>query len=147
MADLLMMSPYGYIVAISASSFETGCTFAKTYKDCEDYASALKSMSYRELDDIALDYTYNRTSKGCTIVGAMGDAGYLNYEDEALLIRQTELNLRRSRFLYIAIVQDADIEKDFCLEDEQFGVGFLCVKTYGTESPFAVASLKIIESE
>ncbi len=144
-ADLLMMSPYGYVAVVSTKPLRTNCSMSSITKDAENMAKALRKTSSEQLNDISIDYTYARTSKGADIIGAMGDAGYLVYEDEPLLLQMTEKNLKLSRFMYVAVVKD--LLDDFTLVNENFSVGFLCVKSYNSSSPFAVASLKVIESD
>ncbi len=146
-ADLILVSPYGFTIVVSAKPLRSECTTASITKDAEDMAKVLCTVSCSTLDDISIDYTFAKNSKGCDLIGAMGDAGYLVYEDEPLLANMLNSNLFHSRFMYLLIVKDTDLQEDFSLVDENFTVGFLCVKTYNAPNPFAVASLRLCESD
>ncbi len=141
--DLLLVSPCGFLVAVSA---ETKPETTAIMNKATSIANALSSLTYDELDDITMDYTYEKRNQACTMIDLMAEAGYLYFHDEADFERIIEHNISISKFLYVVASKEplTSIKELHC--NQPFDIANLSFATYSnTDSPIAVVSMNMLK--
>ncbi len=101
--DNLYVTPSGGIVIVETKLYRNQEARRTVVAQIIDYAKELQKWDAEKLDEIAEEYTYQRTGQASSIIDMMAAKGLLTFSDEKALTDSLNTHLEKAAFLLLII--------------------------------------------